>query len=79
MTRKSTVDALHDLLVMKYISTVYYDFLILKKMGVIRGDYVKAEGVGRVEKRAKLVENVDHIGRHNRILRIMTNKRRWYF
>ena len=61
---------------MKPIYTVEYAFLVLKNMGEIRGDYVQAEGAGRVEKRAKLVEKDNHIGRHNRILKIMTNKRR---
>ena len=79
MMSKYTVDALHDLLATKYRSTVEYAFLVLKNMGEIRGDYVQAESAGRVDKRAKLVEKDNHIGRHNRILRIMTNKRRWYF
>ena len=76
MMSKYTVDALHDLLATKYRSTVEYAFLVLKNMGETRGDYLQAEGAGTVKKRVKLVEKDNHIGRHNRILKMMTNKRR---
>ena len=53
-----------------------YAFLVLKNMGVIGGDFVRVEGAGRVSERDKLVKKDDCIGRHNRMLRMMTNNRR---
>jgi hypothetical protein len=67
---------LRDVLVMKPGSTVEDVFLSLKRLGALAGEFVRAEGAGRLGEKAKLVPKNEVIGKHNRILKIMTNKRR---
>jgi hypothetical protein len=45
-------------------------------MGALEGEYVRAEGVFNIGDKAKLVSKSDKVGKHNRILRIMTTKRK---
>ena len=66
---------LRDALVMKPGSTVEGVFLSLKRMGVLGGEFVRAEGAGRIGEKAKLVPKQELITKSNRILKIMTNKR----
>jgi hypothetical protein len=61
---------------MKPGSTVEDVFLSLKRLGALAGEFVRAEGAGRLGEKAKLVPKNEVIGKHNRILKIMTNKRR---
>ena len=68
-------DALRDVLVMKNGSTVEDVFLVLKSMGALGGEFVRAEGAGRIGEQSKLVKKDDSLGKNNRILKIMTNKR----
>lgn len=66
---------LRDALVMKPGSTVEDVFLSLKRMGALGGEFVRAEGAGRIGEKAKLVPKHAVIAKSNRILKIMTNKR----
>lgn len=66
---------LRDVLVMKPGSTVEDVFDALKRMGALRGDYVRAEGSGKMGEKPHLVRKEDVIDSTNRILKIMTNKR----
>ena len=67
---------LRDCLVMKPNSTVEDVFRALKNAGVLSGEFVRAEGVGNIDEKAKLCKKDDYVGKHNRILKIMTTKRR---
>lgn len=67
---------LRDALVMKPGSTIEDVFLSLKRLGALGGEFVRAEGAGDVGEKGKLVPKHDMINRSNRILKIMTNKRR---
>ena len=67
---------LRDCIVMKPNSTVEDVFETLKKLGAIGGEFVRAEGAGRIGDKAKLVKKDDYVTKHNRILKIMTTKRR---
>lgn len=67
--------ALRDVLVMKPGSTVEDAFLALKSMGAVGGEFVRAEGAGRIGEKPKLIKKDDVLKKSNRILRIMTNKR----
>lgn len=68
--------ALRDCLVMKPNSTVQDVFETLKRLGGLAGEFVRAEGAGKVGEKPKLVRKDDYIREHNRILKIMTTKRR---
>jgi len=68
--------ALRDVLVMKPGSTVEDVFIALKWMGAVGGEFVRAEAAGKIGEKAKLVKKSDKMGMHNRIIRIMTTKRR---
>jgi hypothetical protein len=61
---------------MKPGSTVEDVFLSLKRLGALGGEFVRAEGAGNVGEKAKLVPKHEVVNRSNRILKIMTNKRR---
>ena len=67
---------LRDALVMKPGSTVEDVFLSLKRLGALGGEFVRAEGAGNLGEKGKLVPKHEVITRSNRILKIMTNKRR---
>jgi hypothetical protein len=67
---------LRDVLVMKPGSTVEDVFLSLKRLGALGGEFVRAEGAGNVGEKAKLVPKHEVVNTSNRILKIMTNKRR---
>jgi hypothetical protein len=66
---------LRDALVMKPGSTVEDVFLSLKRMGALGGEFVRAEGAGRIGEKAKFVPKHEFVTTRNRILKIMTNKR----
>jgi hypothetical protein len=68
--------ALRDVLVMKPGSSVEDVFTALKWMGAIGGEFVRAEAAGMIGEKAKLVKKTDSMGMHNRIIKIMTTKRR---
>ena len=68
--------ALRDVLVMKPGSTIEDVFLVLKGYGALGGEFVRAEAVGCIGDKPKLVKKDDILGKHNRILKIMTTKRR---
>jgi hypothetical protein len=67
---------LRDVLIMKPGSTVEDVFLALKRFGAMGGEFVRAEGAGNMGEKPKLVNKLDILNRSNRILKIMTNKRR---
>jgi hypothetical protein len=66
---------LRDSLIMKPGSTIEDVFLALKRMGALAGEFVRAEGVGRIGEKPKLVPKHELLTQNNRILKIMTNKR----
>ena len=68
--------ALRDVLIMKPGSTIEDAFSVLKGIGVLGGEFVRAEAVGFTGVKPKLVKKDDMLGKHNRILKIMTTKRR---
>ena len=68
--------ALRDVVVMKQGSTVEDAFLHLKNIRALSGEFVRAEGAGNIGKKGKPVSKFERIGKHNRILKIMTNKRK---
>ena len=68
--------ALRDVLLMKPGSTAEHMFQGLKGMGILDGDFVRAEAAGRIGDKPKPVLKSDIIQRHNRILRIMITKRK---
>jgi hypothetical protein len=68
--------ALRDVLLLKPGSTVEHVFQGLKGMGVLDGDFVRAEAACKIGDKPKPVLKSDVIQRHNRILRIMTTKRK---
>lgn len=67
--------ALRDVLMMKQSSTVQDVFTTLKNMGALSGEFVRAEGTGHVTEKPKQISKHDLMGKHNRIIRIMTTKR----
>jgi hypothetical protein len=67
---------LRDCMVMKPGSTVEDVYLSLKRMGALGGEFVRAEGAARIGEKAKLVPKHELVTKHNRILKIMTNKRK---
>ena len=67
--------ALRDVILMKPGSTVEDAFLVLKTMGAVGGEFVRAEACGNIGDKPKLIKKDDALNRSNRILKIMTNKR----
>ena len=61
---------------MKPGSTVEDVFSVLKGVGALGGEFVRAEAVSCIGDKPKLVKKDDMITKHNRILKIMTTKRR---
>jgi hypothetical protein len=72
---KTAGSALRDVVVMKPGSTVEDVFLALKRQGALGGEFVRAEGAGKIGEKPKPVPKHEPIGKHNRILKIMSNKR----
>jgi hypothetical protein len=72
-TDRSTM--LRDAILMKPGSTVDDVFLALKRLGALSGEFVRAEGAGKIGDKPKPVPKQDRVGKHNRILKIMSNKR----
>ena len=66
---------LRDVLMMKPGSTVEDVFVSLKRLGALGGEFVRAEGAGRIGEKSKLVPKDAVMGNNNRIIRIMTTKR----
>ena len=67
---------LRDCMIMKPGATVEDVFLSLKRMGALCGEFVRAEGAAGFGEKAKLVPKHELVTKHNRILKIMTNKRK---
>ncbi|KAL7541379.1 hypothetical protein ACHAXR_010858, partial [Thalassiosira sp. AJA248-18] len=74
-TKSDAKHALRDVILMKPGSKVEDVFLGLKGMGALEGEFVRAEGASRIGENSKPVSKSEIVGRHNRILRIMTTKR----
>lgn len=66
---------LRDVLIMKPFSTVEDVFLVLKKLGGLSGEFIRAEAVGDIGDKPKPIPKLDLMGKRNRIIRIMSNKR----
>ncbi|CAJ1945281.1 unnamed protein product [Cylindrotheca closterium] len=66
---------LRDVIPMKQGSTVNDVFLALKNAGAVSGEFVRAEAAGKIGENPKPVPKNAILGHHNRILKIMTNKR----
>eukprot|EP00547_Thalassionema_nitzschioides_P000486 CAMPEP_0194205756 /NCGR_PEP_ID=MMETSP0156-20130528/4969_1 /TAXON_ID=33649 /ORGANISM="Thalassionema nitzschioides, Strain L26-B" /LENGTH=921 /DNA_ID=CAMNT_0038932119 /DNA_START=41 /DNA_END=2807 /DNA_ORIENTATION=+ len=66
---------LRDAVMMKIGSTVEDLFHSLKRMGVLGGEFVRAEGAGEIGEKPRLIPKLEILNRSNRILKIMTNKR----
>jgi hypothetical protein len=45
-------------------------------MGALGGEFVRAEGASKIGEKAKLVPKQEILSKKNRILKIMTNKRK---
>jgi len=71
-----SVEALQDVLLMKSGSTVEDVFAALKWVGAVEGEFVRAEGSGAIGLKPKLVKKSDLVGKGNRILKIITTKRK---
>jgi hypothetical protein len=71
-----TSQALRDVLILKPGSTVEDAFLVLKWHGALEGEFVRAECAGMLGDKPKLVKKDEVITISNRILKIMTTKRR---
>ena len=54
----------------------FFFSLGLKWIGALDGEFVRAEAAFYIGDKPKLVSKSDAIGKHNRILRIMTTKRK---
>jgi hypothetical protein len=67
---------LRDVVAMKPGSTVEDVFFTLKRMGALGGEFVRAEGASEIGEKAKLVPKQEIVSKKNRILKIMTNKRK---
>lgn len=74
--RNKPKPALRDVICMKPGSTVNDVFLSLKNIGALEGEFVRAEGAGKILEKPKPVSKTDKVGIGNRILMIMTNKRK---
>mmetsp|Transcript_34581 Transcript_34581/g.50669 ORF Transcript_34581/g.50669 Transcript_34581/m.50669 type:complete len:215 (+) Transcript_34581:108-752(+) len=66
---------LRDVIPMKPGSTVADVFLALKNIGALSGEFVRAEAAGNIGEKPKPIPKSQVLGRHNRIIKIMTNKR----
>ena len=66
---------LRDAIMMKPGSTVEDVFLSLKNLGALSGDFVRAEGAGNIGEKPKPIPKNEVIGKRNRIIKIMSNKR----
>lgn len=73
---KGVRHVLRDVLVLKPGSTVEDAFLSLKGTGSLRGEFVRAEAASRIGEKPKPIRKDDRLGKHNRILKIMTTRRR---
>jgi hypothetical protein len=73
--KNGSLCALRDVLVLKPGSTVEDAFLALKRLGALRGDFIRAEGAGDIGEAAKPVPKQQKITRSIRILRMMTNQK----
>ena len=67
--------ALRDVLIMKPGSTVEDVFLYLKRLGALGGDFVRAEGAGKIGEPSKQIKKDALVGHGCRILKIMSTKR----
>lgn len=76
ITKNDAKPALRDVILMKPGSIVEDVFLGLKWVGALEGEFVRAEGASRIGEKSKLVSKTDVVSEHNRILRIMTTKRK---
>jgi len=72
---KSDTTKLRDVLIMKPGSTVEDVFLSLKNLRAMGGEFVRAECAMHVGEPPKPVPKHQILGRENRILKIMSNKR----
>ena len=72
---KGAQHKLRDVLLMKPGATVEDVFFALKKVGAISGEFVRAEAASNIGEKAKPVPKLEVIGRKNRIIKIMSNKR----
>ena len=70
-----TQSKLRDVIPMKPGSTVADVFLALKNIGCLQGEFVRAEAAGEIGEKPNLVTKTALLGKHNRILKIMTTKR----
>lgn len=61
---------------MHFLLFTNYLYLGLKWIGALQGEFVRAEGASNIGDKPKPVSKYDLVGKHNRILRIMTTKRR---
>ena len=68
--------ALRDVIMMKPGSTIEDVFLHIKRLGALSGEFVRAEGAGNIGEKPKPQMKNAILRKHNRILKIMTNKRR---
>lgn len=68
-------NALRDVILLKPGSTVNDVFLALKNMGVLGGEFVRAEAASIIGEKSKPITKSSFVNRTNRILRIMTTKR----
>ena len=66
---------LRDVLVMKPGSTVEDVFFALKKLGGLSGEFVRAEAVSEIGDKPKPIPKLEVMGKRNRIIRVMSNKR----
>jgi len=66
---------LRDVIPMKQGSSVADAFMALKNAGVLGGEFVRAEAAGNIGDSSKPIPKTAILGKHNRILKIMTNKR----
>jgi len=67
---------LRDVILMKPGSTVEDVFNTLKRLGALGGEFIRAEASsGAVGERPKPVSKQEAMGRKNRVIKIMTNKR----
>lgn len=72
---KGEVQQLRDVIPMKQGSTVADVYMALKNAGAVSGEFVRAEAAGTIGENPKPVPKNAMLGKHNRILKIMTNKR----
>lgn len=71
----SAAVALRDAIMMKPGSTVNDVFMVLKRLGALGGEFVRAEASGEVGAPAKPIPKHQMVTKKTRILKIMTNKR----